>query len=75
MKNKYVIIGMIIITAVVVMLGVYEIINSVGYDDDINRTVADNRNTLIEILMDTEYESDRNEMIDFFTYYSIISKN
>lgn len=66
---------MIIITAVVVMLGVYEIINSVGYDDDINRTVADNRNTLIEILMDTEYESDRNEMIDFFTYYSIISKN
>ena len=57
---------MIIIIAVTVILAVYEIVNSIGIRDKTNTVLSKVNNELNVLIMSTENEKVRNEIIYFY---------
>ena len=63
---------MIIIIAVVVALGVYEIINSVGYDESINKCVSNDKNSIIELINNIENNIIKEKLINHYLNNNIL---
>lgn len=66
---------MIIITAVVVMLGVYEIINSIGFRYINNKVLVKEHNRIMNRINNIDDLNERERQIDFYIENDNITRN
>lgn len=66
--------AIIIVITVAVLLGIFEIVNSMGINNYSGKTESDVRNTLIEKIKNTDDEVERKWKIDYFLSDNLITQ-